>query len=133
MTPAAVHESAKTKGPRPARFTSILLYLVLLYTAATWLPNPFGHFFEEPPNVYRNFTHLLTVAESPRLKAAVKEALERDGKLDQSNMRTIWPIYEQALPVGYTFPAEEPGSLDIERQRLMGTVGAKKPAGEKGS
>lgn len=124
MTPA-IQGAAKANRPRPTSFTSILLYLVLLYAVVTWLPNPFARFFEAPANVYRNFTHLLTVTDSPRLKAAVKAALERDGKLDQRNMETLWPIYERALPAGYTFLQEEPGPLDVERQRLMRLVAAK--------
>lgn len=125
--------AGKTRRPRPTGVTSTLLNLALLYAIVTWVPNPFARFFEAPANVYRNFTHLLAVTKSPRLNAAVKEALERDGKLDQRNMETLWPLYEKALPAGYPFPQEEAGPVDVERQRLMELVAPRPLADAQGA
>ncbi|TXI23100.1 MAG: hypothetical protein E6Q67_04995 [Roseateles sp.] len=111
-----------------ARFVRLAAWCLGFWAVAVvigWAPNPVDRFFEAGPRTYRNFADVVQVSNSIRLRYAVKDVLERDRELNQANLKSLWPLYMQALPDGYTFP-ENADAVDVsvERQRLVKAVGA---------
>lgn len=80
--------------------------------AAVWGPNPFERYFEAPPRTYRDFADVLTVAPAPRLKFAIKDALEQDGKLTQSNMKEIWQGFSEGE---WDYDSAQLHAMDVNR------------------
>lgn len=107
---------------------TFLCWCILAWGAAVmfgWLPNPADRFFEAGPQTYRNYADVLVASGSPRLRHGIKDALEKDGKLTQANLKALWPVYEQALPDGFRFAdASSTRDTATERQHLMELVGA---------
>ncbi|MFK4706186.1 hypothetical protein ABIC83_003025 [Roseateles asaccharophilus] len=115
MTPA----KKKFSGLGLAAF---VLFAVLLFTDR--IPNPLERYFEIGPGLYHTLGRAVDASRNHRLQFALKEALEKDGKLTQHNMRPIWPVYMDALPDGFVLNQGGEKDRDTERRLLIEKVGA---------
>lgn len=121
----ATKESTKSR----ARGGSLSAWICggLVFAAVVgWLPNPLERFFEEDAGTYRAVARVLEVSHSGHLRFVVQEALNKDGRLTQSNMHRIWPIYEAAMPTtnGFTLQVSGDADLATERAHLIAMVDA---------
>lgn len=105
---------------------AFLLVAVLILTDR--IPNPLERYFEIGPGMYHTLGRAVDASRTHRLQFMLKEALEKEGKLTQHNMRPIWDVYTDSLPDGFVLNQGGEKDLDTERQLLMEKVGARPPA-----
>lgn len=116
---------AKSFGDKASKMWVILMIALSVGVVLGKVPNPLDRYFEIAPSMYRTLAAVVVASKSVPLELALKDALDKDGKLTQANMEPIWRIYEGAIPDGFTFPAQGAKAVEVERQALISLVGAR--------
>jgi hypothetical protein len=108
-----------------AGISGLLFGLFIAAAVFGWIPNPLERYWEAGPGIYHEYGKVYLATSSTRYKEALKDVLDRDGRLTQGNMKPLWRLYEDAMPNGYELGTGD-GDNDVatERQGLIALVGA---------